>query len=139
MALSSVAAVCCVAALLWTCWMKLGSLLFMCCNSKHCLEDSIRVSAGLLDFVFVTCHWLLCRIGAISQSSWATMCRAVAYEPPSEEVTEALIVLARYVTTSEHPGSKEHPFRPAQVCRLLGVFIISHGCNAAPMPHDHCW
>ena len=47
------------------------------------------------------------------------MCRAVAYEPPSEEVTEALIVLARYVTTSEHPGSKEHPFRPAQVCRFL--------------------
>ena len=52
------------------------------------------------------------------------MCRAVAYEPPSEEVTEALIVLARYVTTSEHPGSKEHPFRPAQVCHLLGKCTI---------------
>ncbi|CAK0739108.1 hypothetical protein CVIRNUC_001137 [Coccomyxa viridis] len=48
-----------------------------------------------------------------------TSLRAVAYEPPSEEVTEALIVLARYVTTSEHPGSKEHPFRPAQVLPWL--------------------
>ena len=56
----------------------------------------------------------------MSENSWAIMYRAVAYEPPSEELTEALIVLARYVTTSEHPGSKEHPFRPAQVCHFLG-------------------
>ena len=48
-------------------------------------------------------------------------CRAVAYEPPSEELTEALIVLARYVTTTEHPGSREQPFRPAQVLPWLPV------------------
>ena len=48
-------------------------------------------------------------------------CRAVAYEPPSEELTEALIVLARYVTTTEHPSSKEQPFRPAQVLPWLPV------------------
>ena len=35
MALLSVAVVCYVAALLWTCWRKLGSLLYMCCISEH--------------------------------------------------------------------------------------------------------
>ena len=49
------------------------------------------------------------------------MHRAVAYEPPSEELSEALIVLARYVTTTEHPGSREEPFRPAQVRAWLPV------------------
>jgi len=66
-------------------------------------------------------------------------CRAVAYEPPSEELTEALIVLARYVTTTEHPGSREQPFRPAQVLPWLPVppaqpalTTWSPGANCAP-------
>lgn len=45
----------------------------------------------------------------------------MAYEPPSEELTEALIVLARYVTTVERPSSKEAPFAPAQALPWLPV------------------
>lgn len=65
--------------------------------------------------------------------------RAVAYEPPSEELTEALIVLARYVSTTEHLGSREQPFRPAQALSWLPVPPVppalttwSPGASCAP-------
>ena len=56
----------------------------------------------------------------------------MAYEPPSEELTEALIVLARYVTTVEHPSSKETPFAPAQALPWLPVPPAQPAPNRGP-------
>ena len=42
------------------------------------------------------------------------MHRAVSFDPPSEELLEALTVLARYVTAVENPRGRDLPFTPAQ-------------------------
>jgi len=38
----------------------------------------------------------------------------VSFDPPSEDLVEALVVLARYITSVEVPGSKDAPFKMAQ-------------------------
>ncbi len=38
----------------------------------------------------------------------------MSFDPPSEELIEALTVLARYVTAVEDPRAIDMPFRPAQ-------------------------
>ena len=45
--------------------------------------------------------------------SWLVY-RAVSFELLSEDLVEALIVLARYIVAVEVPGSKDAPFRLAQ-------------------------